>query len=125
MMVFLALLPGVFVGWCWAKASGLGSEGQYDACRMWLGVRGDRIPPLVGRVAHRERSERCDGWGIAHGSARTSHLLKQPPTRPAFGRPPSPRGGGISKKAYADAVVTPPSTTMVWPVMKLEASEPR
>jgi hypothetical protein len=26
---------------------------------------------------------------------------------------------------YADAVVTPPSTTMVWPVMKLEASEPR
>src|SRR5712664_3463363 len=79
MMVFLALLPGVFVVWCWAKASGLGSEGQYDACRMWLGVRGDRIPPLVGRVAHRERSERCDGWGIAHGSARTSHLLKQPP----------------------------------------------
>ena len=32
------------------------------------------------------------------------------------------RGGG---EAYADAVVTPPSTTMVWPVMKLEASEPR
>jgi hypothetical protein len=26
---------------------------------------------------------------------------------------------------YTDAVVTPPSTTMVWPVMKLEASEPR
>jgi len=26
---------------------------------------------------------------------------------------------------YAAAVVTPPSTTMVWPVMKLEASEPR
>ena len=26
---------------------------------------------------------------------------------------------------YVDAVVTPPSTTMVWPVMKVEASEPR
>jgi hypothetical protein len=26
---------------------------------------------------------------------------------------------------YTAAVVTPPSTTMVWPVMKLEASEPR
>src|ERR1700682_870918 len=23
------------------------------------------FPPLVGRVAHRERSERCDGWGAA------------------------------------------------------------
>ena len=28
-------------------------------------------------------------------------------------------------KSHTDAVVTPPSTTMVWPVMKLEASEPR
>jgi hypothetical protein len=26
---------------------------------------------------------------------------------------------------YTDAVVTPPSITMVWPVMKVEASEPR
>ena len=26
---------------------------------------------------------------------------------------------------YADAVVTPPSTTMVWPVMKVDASEAR
>ena len=26
---------------------------------------------------------------------------------------------------YAAAVVTPPSTTMVWPVMKVEASEAR
>jgi len=26
---------------------------------------------------------------------------------------------------YTDAVVTPPSITMVWPVMKLAASEPR
>ena len=27
--------------------------------------------------------------------------------------------------AYTDAVVTPPSITMVWPVMKVEASEAR
>jgi hypothetical protein len=33
----------------------------------------------------------------------------------------APRNDG----AYTDAVVTPPSTTMVWPVMKLEASEER
>jgi hypothetical protein len=28
-------------------------------------------------------------------------------------------------KNHTDAVVTPPSTTMVWPVMKVEASEAR
>jgi hypothetical protein len=28
-------------------------------------------------------------------------------------------------EAYTDAVVTPPSTTMVWPVMKVDASEAR
>ena len=28
-------------------------------------------------------------------------------------------------KNHTEAVVTPPSTTMVWPVMKLEASEER
>src|SRR5882757_3853538 len=33
--------------------------------------------------------------GVAHGVRKKSHLPKQPPTRPAFGRPPSPRGGGI------------------------------
>jgi hypothetical protein len=38
--------------------------------------------------------------------------------------PPLPRLRG-REESYADAVVTPPSTTMVWPVMKLEASEPR
>jgi hypothetical protein len=40
-------------------------------------------------------------------------------------RAPLPAKGGAREKSYADAVVTPPSTTMVWPVMKLEASEPR
>ena len=36
-----------------------------------------------------------------------------------------PTRGRDKKDAYTDAVVTPPSTTMVWPVMKVEASEPR
>src|SRR6267378_94533 len=47
MMVSLALLPGVFVGWCWAKASGLGREGQY-------GGGADLLPsPLVGEGGHK------------------------------------------------------------------------
>jgi hypothetical protein len=37
----------------------------------------------------------------------------------------SHEGRGERKKSYTAAVVTPPSTTMVCPVMKLEASEPR
>ena len=37
---------------------------------------------------------------------------------------PPPQGERV-RENYTDAVVTPPSTTMVWPVMKLEASEPR
>jgi hypothetical protein len=37
-------------------------------------------------------------------------------------RPLPARGRG---EGYADAVVTPPSTTMVWPVMKVDASDAR
>ena len=40
----------------------------------------------------------------------------------ALGTFPRKREKGES---YVEAVVTPPSTTMVWPVMKVEASEPR
>ena len=46
------------------------------------------------------------------------------PVSPLRGEPPSPtRGEG--KKTYTAAVVTPPSITIVWPVMKLDASEAR
>jgi hypothetical protein len=31
----------------------------------------------------------------------------------------------LERDAYTAAVVTPPSMTMVWPVMKVEASEAR
>jgi hypothetical protein len=36
-----------------------------------------------------------------------------------------PAQGRDNAESYTAAVVTPPSTTMVWPVMKLDASEPR
>jgi hypothetical protein len=38
---------------------------------------------------------------------------------------PFPQGERRKKGTYAPAVVTPPSTTIVCPVMKLEASEAR
>jgi len=46
----------------------------------------------------------------------TMHLLTRCAPSPASAK---------EGKSQTDAVVTPPSTTMVWPVMKLEASEPR
>jgi len=50
--------------------------------------------------------------------------VDRPPTRLRFAKAPFPtRSEG--KNSYTDAVVTPPSTTMVWPVMKVEASEAR
>jgi hypothetical protein len=55
-----------------------------------------------------------EGWLRTHGALS---LRKQPPTLSA-----QPRGEGDDQ---TDAVVTPPSTTMVWPVMKVEASEAR
>jgi very-short-patch-repair endonuclease len=35
--------------------------------------------------------------GVAHGVREHVSLRLEPPTRPAFGRPPSPQGGGIRK----------------------------
>ena len=49
--------------------------------------------PLVGRVAHRERSERCDGWGACFHKGTLRALPCATPTR-RFA-PPSPQGGGI------------------------------
>ena len=77
--------------------------------------------PLVGRVAHRERSERCDGRGAASTKGFFAHCRALPP--PGASRHPPHKGEGL--RSYTDAVVTPPSTTMVWPVMKVEASEAR
>ena len=61
---------------------------------------------------------RGDGTGRAIGSG----IRGESPTRLAsLGTLPRKR----EREHHTDAVVTPPSTTMVWPVMKVEASEAR
>src|SRR5947207_2350368 len=60
---------------------------------------------------------------LAGGVLSASGLAEAAPTRLALlGTLPRKRE---REENYTAAVVTPPSTTMVWPVMKLEASEPR
>src|SRR6185312_11788274 len=62
---------------------------------------------------------------IKRGRCKTkkSRTRGESPTRLAFARHPPPQAGeGLDHVA---AVVTPPSTTMVWPVMKVDASEAR
>src|SRR5271156_3166360 len=78
-------------------------------------------PPLE-RIA---RSKMRDGAGWRSSG---QSLYATPPRRSSgrrFASPgrvdPPPPGEG--EENHTDAVVTPPSTTMVWPVMKLEASE--
>src|SRR5258708_29647109 len=85
MMLFLALLPGVVVMWCWAEASGLGCEGQYGrtVCRT-LGA--PPLPRLRGRV----------GVG-ALAAAGLAERGPPPPPHPP-GPPPPSAGGGKKKK---------------------------
>ena len=61
-----------------------------------------------------------EGWG--GGSLRIGTRGGSPTRLALLGTLPRKRE---REENYTDAVVTPPSTTMVWPVMKLEASEPR
>ncbi len=77
--------------------------------------------PCGGRVGnHRaQRSERA-GWGEAAGDSVCGFT---PPRRTLRVHRPCPFRGG--KDDHTDAVVTPPSMTMVWPVMKVEESGPR
>ena len=67
----------------------------------------------------------CIGYGAPDEGSLSAETYPSPGSPPLrVGDPPSPtRGEG--KNNYAPAVVTPPSTTMVWPVMKVEASEAR
>ena len=75
----------------------------------------------------------CDpGEGVqVHRLAQCS--WKRPLTPTLSPHPPSPAKAGFGgqesgereKKDYAAAVVTPPSTTIVCPVMKVDASEAR
>src|SRR5229473_1980047 len=74
--------------------------------------------PLWGGLA------RSAGVGVAHG-VRKKSLRKRPPTRPAFGRPPSPRGGGIRKQSLTSRHPSTP-TPHPWPaVRRFSSSDPR
>src|SRR5882757_10867027 len=57
------------------------------------------------------------------GGSRGIGIRGDSPHPPRFARHPPPQAR--ERETYTDAVVTPPSTTMVWPVMKVEASEAR
>ena len=83
-----------------------------------------------------------EGWGgggvretiVVHGRQRDSRRV---PTRLALARNCAAELGTLrasfarldprkrEREDYGAAVVTPPSTTIVWPVMKVEASEAR
>ena len=81
-------------------------------------VRGARLltsPRLRGEVGTLRSAFRVRGYRhqLTHARGNDPH--------PAL----SPQERGEGEESYTDAVVTPPSTTMVWPVMKVEASEAR
>src|SRR5712671_4364677 len=67
MMFFLALLPGMFLRCC-GKASGLGSEGQYD----------DVLLPSPRAAVGRGR-----GWGVCQRAQLAASVPSRPP-------PPTP-----------------------------------
>jgi hypothetical protein len=100
-------------------------------------VRGTHRPNKVARLIGTRVAEtilasgltsctnRPDIWTQAIRSNLTKLLCHggRPHMGPGFRRDDVWKGYG--GKIYTDAVVTPPSTTIVWPVMKVEASEAR
>src|ERR1700738_2734130 len=94
----------------------------------WQGERVVTLhPPLEGEGRFTLSAAKCEtGWGdlstrvLFEGRdchPTPSRILRCETTLPLQGR--------VRMTGHADAVVTPPSTTMVWPVMKLAASEAR
>jgi hypothetical protein len=84
----------------------------------------------VGEGGEIERSEIEPGEGLLQQKgARTPRgcvAEEAPKPTTGEGKPPKlPEQRFIVAAPYAAAVVTPPSTTMVWPVMKVDASEAR
>src|SRR5882757_6401516 len=92
MMVSLALLPGVFVGWCWAKASGLGREGQY---RGRLHARSAPSPACGGGLGWGQVTDDASRKQVTEGGITNIRACCVPPPPLASLRhPPPPRGGG-------------------------------
>ena len=97
------------------EAIRLGGEGQFRTPHV---VRS--LSPLRERVGVRAPRERGRSDCARSRERLTVH---SPRVTPRARRHPPPQGE--RDRIYIAAVVTPPSTTMVWPVMKVEASEPR
>src|SRR6266404_2299505 len=86
--------------------------------------QGRRCGESVPRTLTSPRGERSRAKRAGEGDSPRALLLRnlrRLPLTPTL----SPQERGEGEENYTDAVVTPPSTTMVCPVMKLEASEPR
>src|SRR5260370_42005261 len=134
MMFLLGLVAGCFLWGC-GKASGLGGEGQYHSAVVPAksivrpanaGTHSHQRQFCEERLPLRLNREHNAVWVPAFAGTTSGESPPHPnPLRASFARLDPARAGRGSRTTYTDAVVTPPSTTMVWPVMKLEASEPR
>src|SRR5882724_470280 len=106
----VASLGGLLVA---PEAIRLGKVRQYGGRRIEGGTLLN-LAPLAGRGRRAAPGERVPDQRRSRLAERAPH----PDPLPA-------RAGRGSAPSYVAAVVTPPSTTMVWPVMKVEASEAR
>ena len=93
------------------EASGLEARRSISRRRAVSGLL-----PLWEKVARTPSPRRR---GVVSADDRPPHPASLLRSRPL------PQGEMRYAKAHVAAVVTPPSTTMVWPVMKVEASEAR
>src|SRR5438128_4937503 len=86
---------------------------------VWSSRRGNHLGQRFKATASTGRT-----YGCKRSDQTRKTLAARGPSTYGSPRSRGRRVGGYCA-TYTDAVVTPPSTTMVWPVMKLEASEPR
>ena len=97
-------------GGCWLREGKRIGEAKVKS-------RSDAFFPLPLRETVASRTLPDEGSDLA-----TSNSLSPSQPRCAIASP-SPTRERARETRYTAAVVTPPSTTMVWPVMKVEASE--
>src|SRR5258705_10033212 len=110
MMVSLALLPGLFVGWCWAKASGLGREGQYEGR---LHTRSAPSPACGGGLGWGQVTDDASRKQVtARGITNIRACCVPPPPLPSLMHPPPPAGGG---RHHPHPRVAPPPPTVSGP----------
>jgi hypothetical protein len=66
--------------------------------------RGDETREARSGVAHRERSERCDGWGLVERNKLVRNVWKDPPPRRSLrSRRPQERASVVSTPPLARA----------------------